>query len=68
MTLTTVLTTLAIFLPGTHDLPSMLYWTQSMTYGLAFWAVQRGGHAPGQVYLTSCLVHLVLGIVHHLAR
>jgi hypothetical protein len=48
-----------------RDQLSALYFIQSATYGLAFWATRRGGHAPWQVYLASCMVHCTLGLLHH---
>jgi hypothetical protein len=48
-----------------RDQLSALYFVQSTTYGLAFWATRRGGHAPWHVYLASCLVHFTLGLAHH---
>ena len=48
-----------------RDAQATLYFTQSATYGLAFWATRHGGHAPWPVYLASCLVHCILGVLHH---
>jgi hypothetical protein len=48
-----------------HDPQQTLYYTQGLTYGLACWAVRCGQHAPWQVYLVSCLIHLGLGLLHH---
>jgi hypothetical protein len=42
---------------------TLLYFTQAATYAMAFRAVRRGNHAPSLVYLTSCLIHLVLGVL-----
>ncbi len=48
-------------LPLHHVPETTLYLSQAATYAMAFWATRRGGHAPGQVYLISCLIHLALG-------
>ncbi|MSP02081.1 MAG: hypothetical protein EXR07_13675 [Acetobacteraceae bacterium] len=48
-----------------HDPLSPLYFAQSATYGLAFWAARYGRHAPWQIYLISCLIHFTLGLLHH---
>jgi hypothetical protein len=42
---------------------TLLYFTQAGTYALAFRAAHRGEHAPGHVYLASCLIHAVLGLL-----
>lgn len=47
-----------------HDTQATVYFAQSVTYGLAFWATHRGGHAPWQVYLASCVFHFTLGLLH----
>ena len=47
-----------------HYLPVMLHLTQSMVYGVAFWAIHCGGHAPEQVYFASCLFHGILALLH----
>lgn len=43
----------------------LLYYTQGATYGLACWSIHRGHHAPWQIYLASCVIHLGLGLLHH---
>ncbi len=46
-----------------HVPGSMLYLTQSATYGMAYWAVRKGKHAPAHVYLASSLVHLTMAML-----
>lgn len=42
----------------------LLYFTQGVTYGLACWSSRCGRHAPWQVYLASCLIHVALGLMY----
>ena len=58
----TLLRTLLHILSGSPE--EVLYYTQGIAYGLAFWAIRCGRHAPWQVYLLSCVVHFALGLLH----
>jgi hypothetical protein len=40
-----------------------LYVGQGATYAVAWWRVRCGQHAPCQVYLASCMIHLALALV-----
>lgn len=51
-----------------HNPKAFLYYIQAVAYALAFWTVCFGRHAPSIVYLVSCLVHAILGALHHLAH
>jgi hypothetical protein len=46
-------------LPG-----SLLYFSQAGAYAMAFWTTRCGNHAPCDVYLASCLIHITLGALH----
>ena len=45
-----------------HFAETVLYFTQAVTYAMAFEATRRGNHAPCQVYLASCLIHMTLAV------
>ena len=47
-----------------HHLPMMIDLAQSCVYGIAFWAIHCGGHAPEQVYFASCVFHGILALLH----
>ncbi len=47
---------------------AFLYYVQAVAYALAFWATRCERHTPCLVYLTSCLVHVALGVLHHLSH
>ena len=47
-----------------HDPLAPLYFVQSATYGMAFWASRFGKHGLPEVYLVSCLVHFTMGMMH----
>jgi len=44
---------------------AVLYFCQAVTYGLAYWMMRHGRHAPSYIYLISCLIYLTLSLVHH---
>jgi hypothetical protein len=56
-------TTMEHFNYPPHAIETLLYIGQAVTYGIASWRCRRHSHPPYQVYLASCVIHVLLGSV-----
>lgn len=51
-----------------HNPQALLYYLQGLAYGLGARAIIGGRHAPCAVYVASSVVHVALGVLHHLSH